>query len=105
MGEHEEGDRSAIRERLEATLGPVLFSDLAAHLRRGAVLVVAGGRSLIECAIAIAEDDAAEVKAWIDRGDLRRASEDEAATWSASPGRTWIAVVVQPYVLVQDPPD
>jgi hypothetical protein len=100
--QHDHGD---VRERLEATLGPVVLSDLAAHLRRGAVFVVAPGRPLLECAMAIAIDDASTVKSWIDRGDLRRATDDDAEQWSASQGRTWIAVVVQPYVLVQDPPD
>ena len=48
----------SLRERLAQSLGPVLASDLAAHLRRDGVLVVAAGLDLLTCAEALARDTA-----------------------------------------------
>ncbi|AKF04674.1 DUF2288 domain-containing protein [Sandaracinus amylolyticus] len=92
-----------LRERLEAHRGPVLYSDLAAHLKRGAVFVVAPSIDLVTCGVAIATDDRASVEHWIHSGDLRRPTADELEKWPGDEGRTWISVVVQPYVLLQDP--
>lgn len=98
-------DEAALRSGLEEHAGLVQGSDLGAHLRRGAVLVVAPSASIFACAMAIATDDAARVKAWLDDATLRRPTDDEGARWPADATRRWFAVVVQPFVLVQDPPD
>lgn len=99
----ESEDEDAVRARLEASVGPVLFSDLAAHLKRDAVFIVAPALSIATCGVAIAMDDAKSVERWIVSGELRRPSSDELAAWAASSERRWNAIVVQPFVLVQDP--
>jgi hypothetical protein len=91
-----------IRARLEQSAGPVLFSDLRAHLARDAVLLVAPGVSIVECGVAIARDDAPAVERWITSGELRRPSAEERAAWTASTDARWTAIVVQPFVLVQE---
>lgn len=96
-------DPTTIRRRLEEDAGPVQGSDLKAHLERDAVLVVAPSIQLLDCALAVATDDAAKVSAWLADATLRRATEDERAEWPADESRRWIAVVVRPFVLVQDP--
>lgn len=100
-----ETDTTELRRRLEADAGPVHGSDLKAHLDRDAVLVVARAVALLDCAVAVATDDAAAVKSWLDDGSLRRPTDDERARWPTDEARRWIAVVVRPFVLVQDPPD
>jgi hypothetical protein len=92
---------AAVRESLERSLGVVFTSDLAAHLKRDGVIVVAPTLSLLDCAVAIALDDKARVAAWLADGSVRRASEEERAHWPSEPQREWLAVVVQPFVLVQ----
>lgn len=94
-------DHDALREELERAVGPVLFSDLRAHLVRDAVFLVAPEASLAACALAIATDDVAEVKRLLTTGTLRKPTAEEREMWANSPGRRWDAVVVQPYVLVQ----
>lgn len=91
-----------VRAKLEASLGPVQHSDLAAHLRRDAVLVVAPGASLVDCALAVAKDDVPTVRDALARGVLARPDETAQRAWAAEPGRRWLALVVQPFVLVQD---
>ena len=93
-----------LRESLERHRGPVVYSDLAAHLKRNAVFVVAPSVDLVTCGLAVARDDRASVERCITSGELRRPTADELASWPADEGRTWISVVVQPYVLLQDPP-
>jgi hypothetical protein len=92
------------RTRLADTIGEVQASDLAAHLRRGAVFVVEPSVPLVDAGVAIAIDDTAAVAAWIASGAVRRPTADEAARWLAASEGRWLAVVVQPYVLVQDLP-
>ena len=93
----------AIRHKLESTVGPVHFSDVRAHLERDAVFVVAADLSLVTCGVAVAMDDVANVKAWIDAGSLRKPSAKERESWPTQADRTWTAVVVAPFVLIQDP--
>lgn len=97
-------DSSDLRARLAESLGPVLFSDLRAHLARGAVLVVRGDAVLLDCALGVARDDVPSVKAWLESGVLTRPTVEEHAAWARAEGRRWLAVVVQPFVLVQDLP-
>lgn len=92
---------ASLRGQLERSLGFVVASDLAAHLKRDAVIVVAPTLSLIDCAVAMARDDAQRVSAWLADGSLRRASAQERARWPSERATEWLAVVVQPYVLVQ----
>ena len=93
----------AIRFKLEKDAGPVLYSDIAAHLARDAVFVVAASVSLVDCAVAVATDDVARVEALIASGELRKPSRAEREEWPVSGDRRWMAVVVQPFVLVQVP--
>lgn len=95
-------DSSDLRARLAESLGPVLFSDLRAHLARGAVLVVHPDAALLDCALGVARDDVASVRAWLERGVLGRPSAEQQSAWAHAEGRRWLAVVVQPFVLIQD---
>lgn len=94
-----------IRERLGQTVGPVLFDDLRAHLARDAVFVVGPTLSLLECGVRVAMDDVGAIGGWVASGELRKPSADERAAWPGEANRRWVAVVVQPFVLVQDPAD
>jgi hypothetical protein len=51
--------------------------------------------------MAIARDNAHAVNAWLTLGTLRRPTPDERTLWRSTPERTWRAVVVQPFVLIQ----
>ncbi len=92
---------AAVRTRLEEIVGPILFSDLRAHLERDAVFVVAAEIALIECGVSVAMDRVEQVGAWIDAGQLRKPGAQERLNWAAISGPAWLALVVQPYVLVQ----
>ncbi|MBI2392557.1 MAG: DUF2288 family protein [Deltaproteobacteria bacterium] len=92
----------AIRTKLTQSMGPVVYGDLAAHLHRDAVFVVARSIELVTCGVAVAMDDVERVQAWIASGDLRKPSRAERDAWAAQ-GGSFTAIVVQPFVLVQLP--
>jgi hypothetical protein len=87
--------------RLAETLGTVHGSDLAAHLKRDAVLLVAPDLDLMDAAVAVASDDATQVGAWLGDGRLRRPTPAEHTAWLGEPERRWRAIVVQPFVFIQ----
>jgi hypothetical protein len=97
----EEGLRIKLTERR----GPVYYSDLVAHLERDGVFVVRADIDLVDCGIAIAQDDVASVERWIAEKKLRKPSQAERDSWPENPKRQWLSVIVQPFVLVQDAPD
>lgn len=90
----------AIRTKLTESVGPVGFGDIKAHLGRDAVFVVAPSLELVDCGVAVALDDVDTVRLWIETGALRKPSREERAEWLER-GGTFLAVVVQPFVLVQ----
>jgi hypothetical protein len=92
----------ALRIRLGETRGTVLYPDLRAHLERDAVFVVSDAVDLIDAAVAVAMDDVATVGRWIESSELRKPTADERDHWCVAVGRRWQAIVVQPFVLVQD---
>jgi hypothetical protein len=49
-------------------------------------------------AVAVAADDQAAVKRWVDDGSLRRTTPDETKGWDADPV-AFHAIIVQPFVL------
>ena len=56
------------------------------------------GLELAEVAAAVASDDQAKVKEWIDDESLRRPTVDEVTAWADDPV-AFYAVIVQPFVL------
>ena len=98
-------DAASLRAKLQASAGPVLYSDLVPHLRRTGLLFVGPELPLVDAALAIAMDDTGSVTRYLESGALRRPTDDEQQTWAASLERTWIAIIVQPFVLIADPAD
>lgn len=93
---------TSVKDKLEGQLGPIFFSDLRAHLDRGAVFLVRGELALIDCALAVATDDTAQVRTWLSNGAMRRPTDEERAQWASEASRRFLAVPVQPYVLIQE---
>jgi len=91
-----------MRESLAESMGPIAFSDLRAHLARGAVIVVDAALDLLEVGEAVARDDKARVAGWIETGQLGKPSLETVERWSKAERSIWTALVVQPFVLVRE---
>jgi len=90
-----------LRAKLNLDTGRLPWAELQRHFARGAVVRVAQGLDLVEVAYRFIQDDKAAVAAWLAAGQVVRADDDEARAWQARGAEFW-AVVVAPWVLVQE---
>ncbi|MFA5678596.1 MAG: DUF2288 domain-containing protein [Pseudomonas sp.] len=78
------------------------WKDLEPHFARGELLVVASGLDLVEVAQALIDDDSAAVQGWMQQSQFGAATDEQAADWhQRNPDTLW-AVVIRPWVLVQE---
>jgi hypothetical protein len=77
------------------------WPELARHFARGVVVKVAPGMDLVAVAVAMAQDRAEQIENWTRAGQLLRASDEDAQYWHEQGSVFW-AVVVAPWVLVQE---
>jgi hypothetical protein len=77
---------------------------LRPHLERDALIIVQPQLDLAAAAQAVAADDAAAVRLWIDQGGLGKPAVVQVEAWDAEPLKIFQFVIVQPYVLIQESP-
>ncbi len=78
------------------------WKTLEPHFARGQLLWVATELDLVEVAQAFIADNSASVKQWMDAGKVAAATDEQAAGWhERDPDNLW-AVVIRPWVLVQE---
>lgn len=87
--------------RINLETGLIHWDELARHFARGVVLCVAEDEDLVRVASAMARDDRQQVEKWLLDGRLRNAETDDARGWAEADATLW-AVVVAPWVLVQE---
>lgn len=89
-----------LRAKLNQETSRLAWSELQRFFAAGTVIHVAAELDLLEVAVCVARDDAAQVGAWMNNGNIARASDTQALAWSKENAELW-AVVVKPWVLVQ----
>ena len=77
---------------------------LKPHFLRGAVVLVSDKLDLLQVADRVVADDKTLMKKWLDQLWVTLPSEAQIREWEASPGKTFLFVIVQPYVLIQPKP-
>ncbi|MBU6488571.1 MAG: DUF2288 family protein [Burkholderiales bacterium] len=87
--------------KLLAETAKIGWTELERFFARGMLLRVARDLDLVTVAVAIAEDDTAQVAQWLSSGMVERTTSDTAADWAARDPELW-AVVVSPWVCVQE---
>jgi len=87
--------------KLLAETAKISWTELERFFARGMLLRVARDLDLVTVAVAIAEDDAAQVAQWLSSGLVERTTSDTAADWADRDPELW-AVVVSPWVCVQE---
>lgn len=86
---------------LNAQTGRIGWSELARYFARGIVVSLAQGEDLLAVAEALIDDDADRVSRLYAAKLLHRATDEDACRWQADNTEFW-AVVVAPWVLVQE---
>lgn len=87
---------------LKNTMGPVQWDWLKPHVQRDAVVVVNPHLDLAEVGVAISTDHTQAVERWINEQLILKPNAEQLARWSKE-NKSFISLIVQPYVLVQEP--
>ena len=75
---------------------------LKPHIQRDVVLVVNTNLDLVDVGVAIARDDVVSVQHWISEQLLHKPFAEQLVEWNTNPTKRFQALIVQPYVLVQE---
>ena len=95
-------DREDRRAAILGATARIEWNSLAPHFARGELLVVDPLLDLVDVAEALTLDDSAAVSGWLQAGQLAVASDAQASDWhTRDPDCLW-AVVIRPWVLVQE---
>ncbi|BCO32226.1 hypothetical protein TspCOW1_23290 [Thiohalobacter sp. COW1] len=89
-------------ESLNRETARIRWAELERHFARGVVIHVAAELDLVAVAVAFANDDRTAVEAWLADDRVRHLNTDTARDWRARDPELW-AVVIAPWVLVQEP--
>lgn len=93
---------SDLRAELQKSLDEAEWSWLAPHAKRDSVIVVGPDLDLLDVGEAIAKDDVPHVRRWIEEALIQKPSMDQLSSWNAEQDKRFQALIVQPYVLVQE---
>lgn len=92
---------TTVKEGFERDLAQVNWRELRIHLRRDALVTVAGALDLVTVATAVTTDDRVQVETWIAAGQLTKPTAAELEEWEKSLDKPFLMLIVQPYILIQ----
>jgi hypothetical protein len=95
-------DLELVRAKINSETAKIPWLDLQRFFAQGKVMSVSVKLDLVEVACAVQRDDIDSVRAWAENGQVAPVSDDQARGWVESEASLW-AVVVKPWVLVQNP--
>ncbi|MEL6579368.1 MAG: DUF2288 domain-containing protein [Cyanobacteria bacterium J06621_12] len=93
---------SSLKEKLTKEVADISWQELQPHARRDAIIVVKKELDLPEVAAAIAEDNTIAVQEWISSKSIAKPSARQLTDWNKSPDKQFIALIVQPFVVVKE---
>ena len=91
-----------LRDELAGTMGEAEWDWLHPHAERNGLVLVAPELDLLDVAVAIATDNTTPVQHWIAEGLIAKPSEAQIKAWDGDRSKRFSALILQPYVLVQD---
>ncbi|MBD0345526.1 MAG: DUF2288 family protein [Coleofasciculus sp. Co-bin14] len=72
------------------------------HLQRDVVVVVNPQLDLLDVGVALANDDVVSVQHWISEQLLHKPFAEQLSDWNQDQTKRFHALIVQPYVLIQE---
>lgn len=94
-------DVSELIARLNGETAKIQWHQLQKHYASGSVIAVAAGFDLIKVAIALHQDDTAQIKQWLAQELVTEVTDSQAQRWYNENSLVW-ALVIPPFVLVQE---
>lgn|SRR5665647_1042235 len=92
--------REIVRAKVNQETSKIAWKDLQRFFAAGMALTVAEDLDLVEVALQVSEDNAAQIREWMAAGKFGRVSDEQAGVWFERDALLW-AVVISPWVLVQ----
>lgn len=92
---------SDLKAELTESIDQAEWEWLVPHSERDAVILVVG-LDLAEVGTAIVNDNTSFVQRWIAEGLLYKPSPQQKADWNLNQTKRFKALIVQPYVLIQE---
>lgn len=92
-----------IRAELAENLDEAEWEWLIPHVQRDSVLVVANELDLLDVGVALASDNVSSVQHWISEQLIQKPSQNQLSDWNGDRQRRFNTLIVQPFVLVQEP--
>ncbi|MFA6015251.1 MAG: DUF2288 domain-containing protein [Gallionellaceae bacterium] len=89
------------RAKVNLETARIAWKELQRFFASGAAILVAADLDLVEVALQISEDNKKQVATWLSEGKIGRVSDAQALAWHEADADVW-AVVVSPYVLIQE---
>ncbi|KAM3100876.1 DUF2288 domain-containing protein [Phormidesmis sp. 146-12] len=93
---------SDLKAELTDSIDQAEWEWLMPHAERDAVIIVAAGLALVDVGVAIVNDNTSSVQHWIAEGLLYKPSPQQKADWNLNQTKRFTALIVQPYVLIQE---
>ncbi|NEP14049.1 MAG: DUF2288 family protein [Symploca sp. SIO1A3] len=91
-----------LRAQLAEILDEAVWEWLIPHVKRDVVVVVTKELDLLDVGVAIAKDDVLSIQHWISEQLVHKPFSEELSIWNTDKTKRFQALIVQPYVLVQE---
>jgi hypothetical protein len=101
MHDNFDTEPAVLKAKITGETARIHWHELQKFYAAGAVIEVVAGLDLVDVAYALAIDDKQQVAGWLQDGQLQRVEDSRASYWHQGNAELW-AVVVSPWVLVQD---
>ena len=101
MSEASDRDPAVVRQKLNQDTAKIKWGALHEHQQVECVIAVSIDLDLIDVACEFTLDNHSQVKAWMEQAQVKKVSDEQARQWSTEERELW-AVVVAPWILVQE---
>ena len=93
-----------LRAKVNMETSRIDWKELQRFFAGGAAVEVSTRLDLVEVALQMHADNKAQIESWLSAGTIGKVTDAQAAAWLAADAEVW-AVVVSPWVLVQNIPE
>ncbi|MGI0117609.1 DUF2288 domain-containing protein [Zooshikella sp. RANM57] len=93
--------QTLLKAKLNLETSTIAWKDLQSFFAAGQVIAVNKGLDLVEVAAQIAQDNKSQIEAWMVENKIAKVTDQQATAWYEQDSVLW-AVVIRPWVLVQD---
>lgn len=92
-----------LHAKLNLETAQMSWKELERYFASGALICVGKELDLVDVAVHVANDDKAAVTQWMNLGSVSKVTDAQAQAWHEADAALW-AVVVKPWILVQEEP-